>query len=295
MSDHTGLYTQLRSIQKNRNLCRALHTGGYLAAIFCGFVWTPKAAVVLAAANLTVYIAVLRPVIKRLDNRFKAMVAQAGFENFLEDFSYAPASGLSAEEIEQSGLFNRQQMSGYLSRELITGTFRGLPFALADVSMFLKNPTPGPGKAAGRGIHVVGCWAVLRLEKEFPVSLRLTDRGFFDGRQPARGLPGGGPEAEILTGDDGVCTDFWIESDDGSAAAEFLAPWLLKRIEKLRNACPTPLLLSFSGDRLHVMLKGRFVAADAAIRQPANSQNTPVEQLPELEAVLELAEALGRA
>lgn len=94
----------------------------------------------LAVVCVVCYLFLLRPANRRYVGQVRREILRRTVGQDLEDYRYEPKAGVTAEQVQSSGLIATTQPKAFLSREHITGRLGGLELELADVTFpILEN------------------------------------------------------------------------------------------------------------------------------------------------------------
>lgn len=94
----------------------------------------------LAAVCVVCYLVLLRPFSRRYVGQVREEILRRTVGQNLENYCYEPKSGVTAEQVQASGLIAATQPKAFFSREHVTGSLGGIEIELADVSFpILEN------------------------------------------------------------------------------------------------------------------------------------------------------------
>lgn len=196
---------------------------------------------VLVAVCVGIYLLAVRPILSRYKKHLRRAMLEINLGKQLEPLTYEPKEGLSARELEDTGL-TPVPLSSHLSREKIQGKAGGYRVTLADVTFPFHNGSLNE--------MFNGC--AICLESDF---------GTFP---PLR------MEAGTL-----------VEGELGQKEQELT--------EEIGSLIPGSLYLNTQGNRLYVILRGRFLGFKINALMDVTENTLSKDPLPELGAVLKLA------
>lgn len=107
----------------------------------------------LAAACVACYLLLVRPWSRRYVRGLREEILRRGLFGGLEDFQYEPKGGVTAEQVQASGLVPAGNARAFLSREHVTGCRDGVRVELADVTF--------PIREDGLNAMFTGCYVCL--------------------------------------------------------------------------------------------------------------------------------------
>ena len=86
------------------------------------------------------YLVLLRPFSRRYVGQVRDEILRRTVGQNLENYCYEPKGGVTAEQVQASGLIAATQPKAFFSREHVTGSLGGIEIELADVSFpILEN------------------------------------------------------------------------------------------------------------------------------------------------------------
>lgn len=149
----------LKTLRRKRTGVFVLNLLYFLALLGLGFLLFLRgqtgAAYVLVAVCVVLYLLAVRPVTKR----YVAQVREAIFANtlgrLLEDYQYSPKSGVTAQQVQASGLVPTTSPKSFFSREHVTGRQGAVQVEIADVTF--------PIREGGLNAMFSGCY--IRLDR----------------------------------------------------------------------------------------------------------------------------------
>lgn len=199
-------------------------------------------ALALAAACVAAYLLAVRPLVSRYKGELRGAMLANTVGGRLTGYRHEPKSGLSREELEETGLVP-VPLSALHSREHIRGMAGMVETELADVAF--------PVRENGRNAMFNGCCLRLR-------------------RPGARFAP--------------------LRVEAGSLEKLQASPQQRALLERLGEAIPGSLYLHMEGERLDILLRGRFLGFPVNPLMAVNERTLAADPLPELEAAVRLAQ-----
>ena len=276
----------LARYQTLRRLYFAYLVAAVLALVL--FFVDKRATLVLLGASLLYHLAVIRPRSRAYQKEYVHVCAQRTLERYLDDAVHTAEPALDPAELREARLVaDNGEKGSILCAEGGRGTHKGCPVRLGDVTF--AHSFPMDGKTHHE--FATGTWVTVELGRDTGLDWRLIGKRVM--MKPSRDKMFRASQDLQLLRDPGPA---WLAEDwlvlRRADTPDLPGEAFLKRARKLAGDTPGALAVCVRGDRLHVFITNRILGQKVSIREEPVEARVGRDMLPELGAVLEMADLL---
>ncbi len=286
-------WTELEKKRRNLQLLNLIFYCAATAGVLL-YLWNAVVGITLTAAALLGIVLVVRPNIKEFRRSVKRRVVESNYGGFVTGLEYREKEGIPLEVIAGSDLlWLKSDGKGYVGREDVTGSHNGRAFQQSDISLLRRQYADE--KLEKKSLeYIVGTMAVADCGSAFPTDVEIISKDFLKESEAERFFEHKKTMSPVEIGDGELAEKFYVYAVDPEAAAELLAPAVTRHIRNIRETAGSPVLVGLVGDKLYVVLQGRFVNTDWGFKSPLPQDIFTARQLPELPEIFALADSVQR-
>ena len=216
----------------------AIHDAGALRTVL----------VIVSFAFLLINLSMISFFVSSYKQLYNQNMMKNVMSSVFEDVTYEPKSGLPQAIIENTDMIRLGNR--YESSEYRTGTYRGIRFKMANVT--LKNML-NEGKRSASVTYFSGSWMVLSFPRAFKSYLQVKEKSFLNAQKPR----GSHPELDrVAVGSEDFCRFFKAYAESEKEAEAFLSKPLCDAILAVNYELRGDLMFFFANDQLHIALHG---------------------------------------
>lgn len=190
--------------------------------------------------------------------KYKKILNDAIFKNYLDDYEYLPNKGISRDYIYNTNAIQIGNI--FYSEDSITGSYKGIYFLRCDLKIQDEH-TDSDGDS-----HTVtlfeGQWMKFDFPKSFKSNIQVYSKGFNNVKKNKKNFftkkfnkeKNDEKRTLILTESEEFNKKFKIYASNEHDAYYVLTPHLLEAIEKLKSEFSCPVMLLFTNNSLDVAL-----------------------------------------
>ena len=198
--------------------------------------------------------------------------AMGGFE----DLRYAPGKGFSYNEVWDSCVVATGDAKYYGSEDLLTGVYRGLPFACGDVvTKYLKRS----GKKTRE--ETIFCGQIMRFSLPQEAKWSFGHLQIFE-KELLSDLKGRIAPHRVQVENEAFNRRFQVFAADEHNAFYLLTPQMLEQIVRFADAAGSQTAMAFVGRSLYVAVNNDRSVFEASVKKPVAGQRQDIRAEAEL-------------
>ena len=229
------------------------------------------------------------PRVKQYKRDYKDSIVETLFSETFDKVSYLPDSGFSEEMIRGTGLImlgNR-----YRSEDLISGSFKGIPFRRSDVLIQEHHQN---GKNSYTVTLFQGRWITLNYNRHFEHDLQLIQKGFGYSNKKSTFLTGRNSrrhKVEFENEDFNRAFDCYCQ--DTNEAFYLLPPHILEDILKYASIADGKVMIGFTGSLCHLAIENGKDTLEPSLFRPVSYTNDILPVKTEVNAIADFINLLN--
>ena len=186
-----------------------------------------------------------------------------------EKLSYDPKNGFTWDEIRDTAVIHTGDKKYYQREDLLTGTYRGVPFKFSDVNTRKVVRYGKRTKIENIFAGQVICFFGFDQNKTSNGRLQVFRKEFLSD------FSGWKAEHRIQTEDETFNSRFEIYAEDEHNAFYILTPWRMEMIRKFSDAAGTQISIVFQGEKMYVAA-ARQSMFDPVVDEPVVKQTARI-------------------
>lgn len=229
-------------------------------------------ALLAAGLYMLLYFAAVRQACEKFNRAFKQTCVLDVIRGMgvFDDLSYVPGKGFSYNEVWDSCVVAAGEAKYFESEDLLTGRYRGMPFAYGDVvTKYLRRS----GKKTRE--EIIFCGQIIRLSLPEGAKWSFGHLQVFE-KELLSNLKGRTAPHRVQVEDEAFNRRFQVFAADEHNAFYLLTPQMLEQIVRFADAADCQTALTFVGRSLYVAVNSMNSIFDAALKTPVAQQLSTV-------------------
>lgn len=260
----------------------------------CMFLVMLPVAIVGLLVGVLMLIFWYRPVKKIYADRYKQALVNGLFNQYFDNINYEPNGGLDERFIASTGFMMMGNV--YHSEDLITGSYKGVQFRRADVTIQDETTTTDSdgNTRTDTTTYFQGRWIVLSHNKHFQYDLQLvqkgfgyskTKTGFFTRKEDRRHV--------VEFENEAFNKNFKCYCQNDEEAFYLITPQIMEEVMEYVSAKRGKLMLGFQNDYVHVALHTNEDSLEPSIFRKVSYENDIVPIMVEVDAIRDFVDKLN--
>jgi len=223
---------------------------------------------------------------KVYNKQFKKNVIQYCIDQFFDDVKYYPDYGIDEHTVFSSSMIVKGNY--FESEDLITGTYKNVPFSQSDVRIQHRQAKSSFYK---RLDIFTGRWMVFKFNKNFVCNLQVSEKGFF-GYKKGKDVSGERLYS-IKLENEAFNREFRVNCKDIEEAYYILTPQMMDRMLVLREKTKGKLMFCFMNNSLHIALNNGKNSFEAPVFKRIDLQDIVKETYEDLALITDFVNSLN--
>ena len=246
-----AVYAELQRLKQRASIGTMAVIAGFASVILFAAVLKNTAAVPAAFFLLVIGALIANKSNKAYSAYYKEHVVRnmtlSGCD-FLENVVFEPDGGILRQEVEELQVIHCDRFS---SNDLITATYKGVPFRQSDVHMV--NISHDKDGHQTETTVFKGRWLIFDFNKDFAWNLQVMSKSFHTANRIGGLFSIGRPRVSKITlENEAFNKQFRVFAEDEHEAFYILTPHMMEALMDLKNGLEAPIMLVFTGGVLHV-------------------------------------------
>jgi hypothetical protein len=218
--------------------------------------------------------------------RYKSYVIEYVINRHFDDVNYTPDYGIDEMTVYSTGMVKKGNT--FESEDLISGTYKGVPFTQSDVRIQYRQ---GGMKYSKRIDFFTGRWMIFRFNKNFVCNLQVIEKGFTASK---KGKDQEGNRLQKLEMDDeSFNRSFKINCEDEQEAYYILTPQMMRRMIELKEKTNGKLMFCFLNNSLHIACNTGKNSFEPPIFSKIDLQRISAETFSDLSLITSFVDSLN--
>lgn len=222
----------------------------------------------------------------KLRTQYKETLVRSALENLFSNLEYDPKAGFRQNLIE--GTCMVPTGNRYKSEDYIRGTYKGIVFEQADVTIKQYHPQSG-NRGAREEIRFDGRWMIFQFSKQFSGYLRIKPKGFLE----KLGIGGLRGAEKVKTRDEEFNRRFEVVTTQPDQVEHLLNPQFLERLYALEERMKNQMVLCFQAGQLHVAVDGEQDSMEIDLFKAIDPEAEARNIRQQMDLVLDLVNSLA--